>query len=213
MKTVYFIIGLGADKRAFSFLDLSYCNPVFIDWIPPLDKESLSDYALRLKKKIKDEHPFIVGVSFGGMLATEMAKSDPNFKVIIISSIKTANELPLIFLAGKYLPVYKWLPSPLLKNAVLLRGLFFGPRGKKEKELFKQILIDSDSDFTKWAIQSILYWKNNVVPENVTHIHGNSDKLLPFRRVKADYVIEKGTHLMIINQPVKISELLKKLLI
>jgi hypothetical protein len=33
MKKVYFISGLGADKRAFSFLDLSFCEPVFINWI------------------------------------------------------------------------------------------------------------------------------------------------------------------------------------
>ncbi|HQV56104.1 MAG TPA: alpha/beta hydrolase, partial [Chitinophagaceae bacterium] len=86
MKKVYFISGLGADKRAFSFLDLSFCEPIFIDWIKPVDNESLYQYAMRLKEQINEPSPIIVGVSFGGMLATEIAKSDASAKVIIISS-------------------------------------------------------------------------------------------------------------------------------
>jgi pimeloyl-ACP methyl ester carboxylesterase len=213
LRKVYFISGLGADKRSFSFLDLSFCNPIFIEWIQPQANESLADYALRLRKQISDEHPIIVGVSFGGMLATEMAKADPNIKAIIISSNKTAKEFPSIYRTGKYLPVYKWVPPALLKRTALFRSLFFGPKGEKQKETFRQILNDSDTRFTKWAIHSILCWNNNVVPENIIHIHGTSDKLLPFKKVKADYVIENGTHLMIMNQPEEISGLIKKLIV
>ena len=46
---VYFLSGLGADKTVFQFLDLDFCEPVFIEWIPPHKNESLPDYALRLK--------------------------------------------------------------------------------------------------------------------------------------------------------------------
>ncbi len=213
LKKVYFISGLGADKRSFSFLDLSFCNPVFIDWIQPFSDESLAGYALRLREQITEQHPTIVGVSFGGMLVTEMAKSDPGIKAIIISSNKTANEFPSIYRTGKYLPVYKWVPPTLLKSTALFRSLFFGPKGEKQKETFRKILNDSDTHFTKWAIHSILYWNNNVVPENIIHIHGTSDKLLPYKKVKADYVIENGTHLMIMNQPEEISNLIKKLIV
>lgn len=213
MKKVYFISGLGADKRSFSFLDLSFCDPVFIEWITPLPDESLRSYALRLKSQITEPEPVIVGVSFGGMLVTEMAKSDPGIKAIIISSNKTAKEFPAIYRTGKYLPLYKWLPPTLLKRTALLRSLFFGPKGEKQKEIFKQILSDSDTRFTKWAIHSILYWDNTETPKNITHIHGTSDKLLPYSRVKADYVIEKGTHLMVLNQPEEITELIKKLIL
>jgi pimeloyl-ACP methyl ester carboxylesterase len=213
LRKVYFISGLGADKRSFSFLDLSFCDPVFIDWIQPLPAESLAGYALRLKEQITEQHPIIVGVSFGGMLVTEMAKADPQIKAIIISSNKTANEFPSIYRTGKYLPAYKWVPPTVLKRTALFRSLFFGPKGEKQKETFRKILNDSDTRFTKWAIHSILNWKNKEVPENITHIHGTSDKLLPYRKVKADYAIEKGTHLMIMNQPEEISNLIKKLIV
>src|SRR5689334_14169109 len=96
MNNVYFISGLGADKRAFSFLDLSFCNPVFIEWIEPVEKETLKEYAIRLRSLIPDNDPIIVGVSFGGMLVTEMAKKDLNVKGIVISSSKTRKEFPVI---------------------------------------------------------------------------------------------------------------------
>ena len=212
MKKVYFISGLGADKRAFSFLDLSFCEPFFIEWIKPLKNESLQGYALRLKEQIKEPGAVIVGVSFGGMLATEIAKTDPTSKVIIVSSNKIKDEFPKIFLTGKYLPVYKWLPSILLKKGTIIRSKFFSPKGEKQKKIFQQILSDTDTKFTKWAIYSILHWKNKVTPDNVIHIHGTSDNLLPYRLVKADYAIKNGTHLMIMNQYKEISELLKKLI-
>jgi pimeloyl-ACP methyl ester carboxylesterase len=212
LKKVYFISGLGADKRAFSFLDLSFCEPVFIEWIKPLKNESLQGYALRLKEQIKEPGAVIVGVSFGGMLATEIAKTDPISKVIIVSSNKIKDEFPKIFLTGKYLPVYKWLPSVLLKKGTIIRSKFFSPKGEKQKKILLQILRDTDTKFTKWAIYSILHWKNKVTPDNVIHIHGTSDNLLPYRLVKADYAIKNGTHLMIMNQYKEISELLKKLI-
>jgi pimeloyl-ACP methyl ester carboxylesterase len=212
LKKVYFISGLGADKRAFSFLNLSFCEPVFIEWIKPLKNESLQGYALRLKEQITGSEPIVVGVSFGGMLATEIAKTDPAIKAIIISSNKVSKEFPKIYLTGKYLPLYKWIPSGFLKKATIIRSMFFSPIGQNQKKIFQQILNDTDTKFTKWAIFSILNWKNEIIPGNIIHIHGTSDKLLPYRLVKADYTIQKGSHLMIMNHHKEISELLKKLI-
>lgn len=212
MKKVYFISGLGADKRAFSFLDLSFCDPVFIEWVKPLQKESLQQYAIRLKEQIIEPAPVIVGVSFGGMLATEIAKSDITVKAIIISSNKVKKEFPKFYLIGKYVPIYKWVPSVLLKKAGIFRKMFFGPAGENQKKVFHQILSDTDTKFTKWAINSILHWENEVQPDNVTHIHGTSDKLLPYRLVKADHTVYKGTHLMIMNHHKEISALLKNII-
>src|SRR5919198_557839 len=93
---VFFLSGLGADKTVFQFLDLSYCQPVFIDWLPPEKNEPLQEYALRLKDKFIPDDAMIVGLSFGGMLATEIAKQYPSVKPTLISSAKTKSELPKI---------------------------------------------------------------------------------------------------------------------
>lgn len=210
MQKVYFISGLGADKRAFSLLDLSFCEPVFIDWINPVKNESLENYALRLRQQIKEEHPVIVGVSFGGMLATEMAKADSLVKAIIIASSKSADEFPAYLRLTKYFPLYKWLPGALIKNIPLSRIL--GVKENEQKKLLRSILADADPAFLKWAIGAIVNWKEKIIPANVQHIHGTADKLLPFRYVKADFEIAGGTHLMSINKPDEVSTLLKQLI-
>lgn len=210
MQKVYYISGLGADKRAFSLLDLSFCEPVFVDWISPLKKESLKDYALRLRQQINEEHPTVVGVSFGGMLATEMAKTDSQMKAIIIASNKSANEFPAYLRVGKYFPVYKWLPGKLLKTGKL--NWVLGAKGEEQKKLLRDILADADPAFLKWAIGAIINWTGKTIPPNVKHIHGTADKLLPCRYVNADFKIPGGTHLMSINKPKEISAMLRSLI-
>jgi len=212
LKKVYFISGLGADKRIFSFLDLSFCEPVFIDWITPLKNEKLESYALRLRQQIPEESPWIVGISFGGMLTVEIAKADPAVHAIILSSNKTKKEFPVYFRAGLYLPLYKWSPARLSKKFTLRTSSLLGGTNEAEKKLLHQIIRESDIHFVRWAISAILHWKNMTVPENIIHIHGTADKLLPSRYVKADYLIAGGTHVMTLDKHPEISQLLQQLI-
>ncbi len=211
MQKVYFISGLGADKRAFSFLDLSFCEPVFINWLPPKPKETLEAYAARLQATITEPTPIIVGLSFGGMLATEMAKNDSNAKVVIISSNKTTAEFPFWLKIGKYLPIYQWLPDIAFTTTKLGVYWFMGAKTDTEKAAIKAIVNDAKVDFYKWAIGAILHWQNREVPKNVFHVHGTSDKTLPFFLTKSvDVSIKGGEHLMIMNKAAEISALLLK---
>ena len=210
--TVYFIAGLGANKRAFDYLDLSWCTPVFIDWITPLPRETLVEYALRLRQVITEANPVIVGVSFGGMLVTEMAKADGSITAIIISSNKTHKEFPAYLRMWRHLPVYKLLNPKLVKSTSALSCRIMGPQGIKQKETFRKILAETDPKFTVWAIDAILHWHNETIPPNVTHIHGSSDRLLPAKLVKAHHIINKGRHIMIMDKADEISSLLKKIL-
>ncbi len=211
MQKVYFISGLGADERAFSFLDLSFCEPVFINWLPPKSKESLEAYALRLQATITEPAPIIVGLSFGGMLATEMAKADSSAKVIIISSNKTTSEFPFWLKLGKHFPIYNWVPDKAFTTTKLGVYWFMGAKTAEEKAAIKTIISEAKVDFYKWAIYAILHWKNKTAPKNVCHIHGTSDKVLPFFLTKSvDVSINGGEHLMIMNKAKAISALLAK---
>ena len=211
MQKVYFISGLGADERAFSFLDLSFCEPVFIPWLVPQAKESLEAYAMRLKALITEPSPIVVGLSFGGMLATEIAKADASAKVIIISSNKTASEFPFWLKIGRYFPIYRWMPKRVFTTTKLGIYWFMGAKTPEEKAAIKTIVKSADVAFYKWAIYAILTWKNKIVPKNVFHIHGSSDKVLPFWLTKSvDVTLPKGEHLMIMNKAKEISDLLSK---
>ncbi|MEO5946160.1 MAG: alpha/beta hydrolase [Chitinophagaceae bacterium] len=212
MKKVYFISGLGADKRAFSFLDLSFCEPLFVDWIKPEKRESLQQYALRLRQTIPDKDPMVVGMSFGGMLASEMARAECGVKAIIISSNKNSKEFPSFLRIGKYLPLYNWVPFSLLKRSQNVYSRIFGAKGSEQKKVLRQIVADTDPQFVRWGIHSILHWKSEDKKANIIHIHGTADILLPFRLVKADYVIQSGKHVMTLDQHEEISPILKELI-
>ena len=212
MKKVYFISGLGADSRSFGFLDLSFCIPEFVHWISPSHDDTLPSYAEKLFRSINDENATIVGVSFGGMLATEIAKNHPGAKVIIISSCKTYLEIPAYLRFWRHLPVYK-LHSARTKNSA---GQFvlsiLGTRGVEQRKVQQEILKDSDPLFIRWALHAIVNWNNTVVPKNVIHIHGTGDKLLPCRYVKADYTVNGGEHVMIMDHAREVSAILKKVI-
>lgn len=211
---VYFISGLGADKTVFQLLNLSYCEPIFIDWITPQANEPLAQYALRLKneKGIPDDG-VVVGLSFGGMLATEIAKAYPAAKVILLSSSKTKNEIPRLYRTGNYLPLYKWTPGKLQKFFMRNYEGMFGVTSKKGKEIYQNLIANSDIFFNKWAVWALLHWDNLQVPNNLTHIHGTDDKILYYKNVACDITIPKGGHLMVMEQAPEMSAILKTLLL
>lgn len=73
---IYLIPGMGANTKIFEYIKLPENDYVmhFIEWELPERKESLSDYAFRMTKKITHEKPILFGVSFGGILVQEMSK-------------------------------------------------------------------------------------------------------------------------------------------
>ena len=67
--------GMGASPKIFEYLKFpALYEIVFLSWIPPFEKESLSSYAERMSKFVKHKNPILIGVSFGGILIQEMTK-------------------------------------------------------------------------------------------------------------------------------------------
>ena len=211
---VYFISGLGADKTVFQLLDLQYCEPVFIDWITPFKHETLQQYALRLKKeKGMEDDAIIVGLSFGGMLATEIAKAFPKARIIILSSAKTKNEIPALYRVGNYVPMYQWLPNGLQKYFMRSYEKMFGVTSTQGKEIYQALIKNADISFNNWAVWALLHWDNMQVPTNLVHVHGTNDKILYYKNVHCDITVANGGHLMVMEQAAEISAMLKKLIL
>lgn len=212
---VYLISGLGADKRIFKKLKFPENTVInHIDWIPPQSRESLANYAHRLSETINTRKPFaLIGVSFGGMIAIEIAKILSPVITIIISSSLKSSQLPLSYqLAGK-LNLLSLIPTFLLKSSnKLIQNYYFGVKTVEEKKLLNQIVSDTDSHFLKWAIGAILSWKNEIKPEKLLHIHGTKDKILYTKKYVPDFLIRDGTHFMVYQNADEISALIGKIL-
>ena len=211
-KNIYLISGLGANERIFKHLNLGELTPIFIKWIEPKNNELIQDYALRLSEQITTEKPIILGVSFGGMLAIEIAKLIDYQQIVIISSAKNIKEIPFYYRLIGQLKGHKLIPIKLFKWTNPLTYWFFGMHTKSEKELLKSILNDTDKTFLKWAINAIINWKNKEIINNLVHIHGDLDRVLPIKNKKEiDLIIPNGGHLMVFNKADLINKILKEI--
>ena len=210
MKEVYLLSGLGADKRVFDFLDLSEYNIKHVEWVAPGPNETIESYAHRLLNQIQNPRPILIGVSFGGLMAGEIAKLREPEKLILISSAQTKNDIPLLYRLAGQSKIIKILPTCLFKKVNALTYWFFGANTDHEQALLKKIISETDDTFLKWAINQITSWKNKTSIKNTFTIHGNQDRILPHQ--KPDFKIEKGGHLMIINRSIEINSIIKKLI-
>lgn len=159
--TIYFISGLGADERVFQFLHLPGIEKKFIRWIDPQKNETLRSYSLRLINQIeKKNEAILAGISFGGLIAQEIASLIPCKKVILISTVKSESELSLPLRFIRFTRIDKLFSSRFLKRSnKLTADVFFGTRSKQESRLLHQIIADTDEKFLRWAIDQIMIWK------------------------------------------------------
>ena len=209
----YFISGLGADRRAFYKIQLppGY-QPIYLDWITPFPNESFSEYAQRFSELIqKDEEFILIGLSFGGMLASEIARIISPKKLIIISSLSNYKELPWYFkLAGK-LRLHKIIVPGIYKQATILNR-FMGAGNKEMKAIVYSYVNNIDPKFIRWSLNIIVNWPHTERLLNLIHIHGSRDHLLPNRYVKADHVVQNGGHLMVMNKAEEVNKILEQIL-
>ncbi|HEY4147550.1 MAG TPA: alpha/beta hydrolase [Chitinophagaceae bacterium] len=199
---VYFISGLAADRRVFKHIRLPEgYEVVHLDWLPPHAKETLYDYAMRMSEGIDRSEPFaLLGLSFGGMLAVEIAKKYAPEKMILVSSVPAYRQLPGYFhFAGRW-GLHKLIPVSLVKKASLLKRLFTAETSE-DKEMLRELIRDSDNHFIYWAMDAILRWRGEEgALLSYIHIHGTWDEVLPIRFTKPTHRIPKAGHLMIMNR-------------
>lgn len=201
---IYGIGGLGADKRVFDFLTLDF-EFIPINWITPDKNESIKNYSKRLSNVIDTKNDFcLIGVSFGGLVATEIGKILNPKITILISSAHTKNELrPIFRLFGKT-KLIKLIPTSLFDSPRLIAKYLFGAKNNK---LLNDILDDTDLNFVKWAVTELINWKNITQQKNVFKINGTKDKLIPTRGNTKMELIDKGEHFMVVDRANEISKI------
>ncbi|HLP93323.1 MAG TPA: alpha/beta hydrolase, partial [Saprospiraceae bacterium] len=211
-KHLYLISGLGADERIFQRIDFQGFTTHHLHWIAPEAGESLRDYAERMRSQITTENPRLLGVSFGGMIATEISRQMACEGLILVSTATTRNEIPLLYrLAGK-LHLHKLLPNIMLKRANVITYWLFGMKTTEEKQLLASILADTDSTFLSWAINALLCWDNHEPANSTLRLHGGKDHILPAGNIKTSaMLIPDGGHLMVFTHADEVRVCLKNI--
>jgi pimeloyl-ACP methyl ester carboxylesterase len=184
-----------------------------MDLCMPEEDEMLKDYALRFLPQIDTSEAFIlVGVSLGGMICTELAELLRPEKVILISSAKSTLELPGRYTFQKSVRLNRMVPKKAIKNGALFLQPIVEPDSREDLDFFRSMLGLKEPLYLKRTVDMIINWDREEYDCSIVHIHGDSDRTLPIKNVKADYVIRNGSHMMVYTRAEEISEILNKIL-
>lgn len=212
-QRIVFFSGMGGDERAFQYLQLGDVERLFVNWVEPLDEETLHDYALRLVADV-DIKPddVLLGLSMGGMVAQEVAAAYQVSKVILVSSLRSGETLQPLFTAAQKLKLLKLVQKDLLKTTIVKGGKIFLPKNDKRLQVIIDMLDEFSGHYYKWAMDAVLNWQGANANCPVYHVHGSKDELFPVGQVKNAEIIEGGSHLMIVTRPDEVSKVLGKYL-
>jgi pimeloyl-ACP methyl ester carboxylesterase len=213
-RRIFFFTGLGADERAFTSLKINApFQKIYVSWLPPEENESLIAYARRLsiKYNIRKED-ILIGLSFGGMVVTEISRDIKPSLTLLISSASTRQELPLPYKIAGFLHLDTLLPAQLLSRPGRLKHYLFGLKKPEQKKLFDEIITGADVNFTRWAISRIVRWNNKDRPQNLFKIHGTADRILPIHPATTDFIISGGSHFLTWEKADEVSEIINELI-
>lgn len=200
-KHIYLMPGMAASPKIFEFLEFpSNYETHLLDWILPIEEESLSEYAFRLSQQITHPKPTLLGVSFGGIIVQEIAKIIDYEKIIVVSSVKTKYELPKKMLLARYTNLHKLLPVGLVNSLEYWKQFSFIDSITKRIELYEKYIGMRSISYLDWSIDKIVNWEQTEPLPNTIHIHGDKDAVFPMKYISDAIVVKKGTHIMVINR-------------
>lgn len=203
---VYCIPGMGTDARVFHHLKIENGSIQKIELIEPFEYQNLGEYAHALASQIDTTQPFVLlGVSMGGMIASEMTKFLSPEKVFLVSSAKNRDELSGLAKLPKYFPAYRLMGNGLLKFIAKRIASFKDVTLEEDRALYKDMLVKTGAKKLRWQIRSIAKWDKKGSSNSIVHIHGNADKVLNIRNVVSPIVVDGGSHKMIINKTNELS--------
>ena len=202
--------GLGATARLFEPQRAALPQIEVPPWIEPHPRETLPSYAARVAATIRADEPlYLGGVSFGGMLASEMARLLPCRGVFLIASCLSASAVARWARVSG--PLAARLPSGAFRPPVSLAGLArcVLPLSRAQAAFLLSMLHDVPRGFIQWGIRAILGWTgSDSLKVPVWHIHGARDPVIPLAAVRPTAVVPRGTHVINVTHAAEVNAFL-----
>ena len=108
---VWVLPGMGADSRIFKSFRFPW-NATYLEWIEPLQNESLSAYADRLLDRYPiQENDLLFGYSFGGIVAQDWASRNKVQRVVLLNSLHHEARLRPLYRNLAATGVLNWAPE------------------------------------------------------------------------------------------------------
>lgn len=211
MIPIYFLSGLGADERVFSRLKLPVGYVMkFLPWEPIRSGQTIHEYAIQMARNIDYSKPFLLaGLSFGGIVASEICKFLKPERLILFSTVITKHELqPFYRLTGR-LRLYKFMSTIFFRLSLPFAYWIFGPLDFEGKKLITDYVMKNQGTYLRWCLGQISRWQNTDTFESCIRIHGTKDRAFPLSNQKeVRHIIQDGGHSCVFTHAEEVSEIL-----
>ncbi|MFH0982469.1 MAG: alpha/beta hydrolase [Planctomycetota bacterium] len=191
--------GLGADERLLQPQHRLPYTLITPPWIEPDASETLPAYARRMANTVDWPARFVLGgVSFGGMVAAELAPLLKPAGLVLVSTCLYARSIPSV---SRFINALTKAvegagdPSPVSFSRLFLN--IFAEFSEEVQCLMADMLHQTSVNLLRWASHRILDWEGAPPPPCPRiWIHGGRDLVIPVRKVGPDVVIPDGGHLI-----------------
>lgn len=212
MHVIYCIPGFGVDEKIYTNLKVDNAELRVINWLDPEKGESFRHYAERMAAFIEDESPVtIFGISFGGMVAQEIAKFRKVKQIILISSVKSRAEMPMHLKFAGALRLNRLFPVKKIQQNekfYKIANKRLGAVTEEEQKFANMYRKSANLNYVNWSFNIILNWQNQNSLKNIVHIHGEKDQIFPIKNIRPDFIIKGGTHMMVWNRAAEVSAII-----
>ena len=207
---IYAIPGFGTTAQLFSNLTIHGAELVVLDWPQAEAQDSMQSYARKFLPQIDPTKPFcLLGVSFGGMLCSELSRLVKPKKTFLISSAKFRKELPWFIRIFKHIPAYRYISESRHRKLAYHGRLMIG-FDKAHMPEFMAMVNSMNQNYFRHCIHIIVNWDRSDPPENVVHIHGSGDRLILYGGVKPHHTIKGGSHAMVVFKAEEITPIIEE---
>jgi len=207
MPRLYMFAGMNRNTRVFRKQLQAIPNSIIVPLPQPNKNESLNHYALRVVESVRfDDNPFLVGISFGGIVALEVAPLVNARCCFLISSIRSPDQLPPAF---RFFRLMSFKAERTLQAVSITAAAI--PHVLRTPSTTRLANIRGiNGAWHRWAISAVLRWKPNpaIASVPILQLHGQRDTLFPARYVRADIVVPDAGHLLPITHSQIVNELL-----
>lgn len=211
---VYFISGMCYSCSVYDGVELPKgFVKKYIEWEIPKLTDTIEEYAYKMAKNIDTKKKFIlVGYSFGGVIAQEIARFSNPEKVIIISSMKDEREIPSLFEMGRKMNFADNIPMRLYSTSNFMINLFNRYVYNVPTTALGDFMTVIDPIYIRWSLRQITHWLPSAKVDNIYHIHGTRDQVFPYEQIIEPRTVVGGDHLMIVKRTKDVNKLLEIIL-
>jgi pimeloyl-ACP methyl ester carboxylesterase/N-acetylglutamate synthase-like GNAT family acetyltransferase len=216
MTRLVLLPGVGTTARLLDPQRAAFPSLEVPEWLEPQRGESLPSYGSRMARALEPVEGDLVlgGISFGGMVALEMARHLRARVVTLIASCRSASALtvPAHALARvmSRMPNAAFTPPPPLST---FAAWALGARTPPQRALVHELIRTARPGFAKWGLHAIVAWHPKADPAcAVRAIHGADDRLIRARRVRAEREVPDAGHLVNVTHAEEVNAFLRAVL-